>query len=231
MRKTVFFVSFISVSILVGFIAWSLYPQQSQQVLPSTLIAFASDEGRARHKHAEGLADYEPLLKSFQAQVLVSYCGVATAVSVLNALGLKVSQRDFFNDEARQVRSQLEVMFAGMSIAEFAGLLDAHGLKTTVFHVDNATSLVKFRAAVEKNLANEGDYLVVNYQRALLGQRKSGHISPLSAYDRETDSVLIMDTAAHKYPFTWVPIELLYAGMNTIDISSGRMRGYVEVTN
>lgn len=36
--------------------------------------------------------------------------------------------------------------------------------------------------------------------------------------------------AAHKYPPTWVPLDLLYAGMQTKDSSSGKMRGYLEVS-
>lgn len=70
-------------------------------------------------------------------------------------------------------------------------------------------------------------YAAACYQRELLGQDRVGHISPLAAYDR--DKVLILDTAAHKYPPTWAPVERLFAAMQTVDGSSGKMRGYVEV--
>lgn len=148
---------------------------------------------------------------------------------MLGAFGTPTTQGDFFTDEASTVRSRFKVTFGGMSLSNLVGLLNAHGLKTSVHYADEF-STAEFRAAVEQNLATDNDYLLVNYQREALGQGRVGHISPQAAYDRETDSVLIMDTAAHKYPPTWVPIELLYAGMSTTDSASGRMRGYVEIT-
>jgi len=119
-------------------------------------------------------------------------------------------------------------MFGGMSLTDLSGLLKAHGLKVAHYHADQFDE-TQFRAAAARNLASDGDYLLVNYQREVLGQGRVGHISPLAAYDQDTDSVLIMDTAAHKYPPTWVPVSLLVAAMKTEDPSSGKMRGYVEI--
>lgn len=214
---------------MAGFVAWSLYPHENPQPLPASLVAATSAEGMERLGRAEALADHEPLSKSYQAQSLVSYCGVATSVSVLGALGTKTNQTEFFTDEASRVRSRVDVMFGGMSLPELAGLLGAYGLRVSARHADEFT-VAQFRAVVETNLTNTGDYLLVNYQREALGQGRVGHISPLSAYDHATDSVLVMDTAAHKYPPTWVPLDLLYAGMKTTDPASGLMRGYVEVS-
>jgi hypothetical protein len=214
---------------LAGFAGWVLYPHDNPLPLPSSLVGATTTEGVERLAAADAFADYELLASSFQAQSLASYCGVATSVAVLGAFGTPTTQGEFFTDEASAVRSRFKVTFGGMSLPDLAGLLKAHGLKTSVHYADQF-SVVEFRAAVEKNLATDNDYLLVNYQREALGQGRVGHISPLAAYDRETDSVLIMDTAAHKYPPTWVPIELLYAGMSTTDSASGKMRGYVEVT-
>jgi hypothetical protein len=190
---------------------------------------FQSAEGVERLRRAASKADYEPLAGSYQAQSLVSYCGVATSVAVLEALGTKTSQSDFFTDEATQVRSRTSVVFGGMSLPDLAGLLRAHGLNISIRHADTF-EIAQFREALEKNLATSDDYLIVNYQREVLGQGKVGHISPVAAYDRATDSVLIMDTAAHKYPPTWAPVKLLYTAMKTADTGSGRIRGYVEVS-
>ena len=214
---------------LAGFAGWVLYPHHNPLPLPPSLVAATAAEGVERLADAEAFADYELLSSSFQAQSLASYCGVASSVAVLGAFGTPTTQAGFFTDEASAVRSRFKVTFGGMSLADLAGLLNAHGLKTSVHYADQF-SVVEFRAAVEKNLATDDDYLLVNYQREALGQGRVGHISPLAAYDRETDSVLVMDTAAHKYPPTWVPVVLLYAGMNTTDSASSKMRGYVEVT-
>lgn len=228
--------SILAISFLIltlgfaAFVAWALYPHENPQPLPPTLIAADSALGVQRLQQADAVADYPGLSRSYQSQALASYCGVASSVAVLQALGRDVSQWSFFTEDADKVRSRWQVMFGGMSLSELTGLLTAHGLKTSAHYADDF-SLREFRAALEHNLANPGDYLLVNYQREELGQGRVGHISPLAAYDRESDSVLIMDTANYKYPATWVPVDLLYAGMKTKDAGSGRTRGYLEVSN
>jgi hypothetical protein len=213
----------------IGLVGWFLYPHHNPQELPVSLLAATSPEGQARLNSAQASSDYESLAESFQAQSLASYCGVASSVSVLNALGANTSQFNFFTDEASQIRSQFAVMLGGMALPELAGLLNAYGLRVSVKHI-NEVSITEFRSAVKANLTNENDYLLVNYQRQGLGQGRVGHISPLAAYDEQTDSVLIMDTAAHKYPPTWAPLEALYSSMQTIDSATDKMRGYVEVS-
>lgn len=62
-------------------------------------------------------------------------------------------------------------------------------------------------------------------------QQKGGHISPLAAYDRETDRFMILDVARYKYPPVWVKTEDLFAAMNTPDSDNdNRSRGYVLVS-
>jgi len=154
---------------------------------------------------------------------------VASSVTVLNALAHKTDQGDFFTPEATLIRPRRQVMFGGLSLLDLGGLLAAHGVIAEV-HFADTVSLDDFRAAVQRNLSDPDDYLLVNYQRGVLGQTPVGHISPLAAYDPDTDRVLVMDTASYKYPPTWVPLEKLFDAMNTTDGSSGRTRGYVEVT-
>jgi len=157
--------------------------------------------------------------------------GVAASVAVLESLGIKTTQNSFFTTEASRVRTQDEVISSGMSLAELAGLLKTYGATVSINHADQFNiEQFRLRLRLEANLATKNDYIMVNYQRQVLGQGKVGHISPLSAFDRDTDSVLIMDTAAHKYPLTWVPVELLFNAMQTIDKASGLMRGFVEVS-
>ncbi|MGB8331346.1 MAG: phytochelatin synthase family protein, partial [Polyangiales bacterium] len=150
-------------------------------------------------------------------------------VTVLNAMGRHLTQRSFFIDETDKVRSRFEVMFGGMSLPELAGLLEAHGTDVTLHHAASST-LEEFRAALERNLSKQGDFLLVNYEREVVGQGRGGHISPLAAYDRDPDEVLILDTASYKYPPTWVPAALLFAAMSTIDPSTRETRGFLEIS-
>ena len=213
----------------VSFIWWALQVRPDPQPLPASLIAATSAQGKSLLDGAEAIADYQLLSESFQEQSLVSFCGVASGVTVLNALGHNFNQSNFFTDKTSKVRSRLSVMLSGMSLPSFAALLDAHGTVVSTHHAD-ASTLQEFRAAVMRNLSSEDDYLLVNYQREVLGQERVGHISPLAAYDRNSDKVLILDTAGHKYPRTWVPLEALFDAMSTIDSVSGRTRGFVEIS-
>jgi hypothetical protein len=213
----------------VGFVWWSLQPRPDPQPLPAALIAATSPEGQGLLDDADAIADYRRLSESFQQQSLRSYCGVASGTIVLTALGRNISQEDFFTDEASRVRSRLSVMLGGMSLPEFAGLVEAHGAQVSTHHAESS-SLEEFRAVVERNLSSEDDYLLVNYQREVLGQERVGHISPLAAYDRDSDRVLILDTAGYKYPPTWVPMESLFAAMSTVDSASGKSRGFIEIS-
>jgi hypothetical protein len=68
--------------------------------------------------------------------------------------------------------------------------------------------------------------LVVSYSRKVMGQTGSGHFSPLAAYDSESDSVLILDTARFKYGAHWAKLPLLYDAMKPVDPDTGKSRGY-----
>jgi hypothetical protein len=206
-----------------------LQPHPDPQPLPAELVSLETTEGRALLEQAEARSDYDRLSGTFVSQDLVSYCGVASSVSVLNALGLDTDQDEFFTPQASRVRSRYRVTFGGMSLIDLGGLLAAHGVNAEVEHADDG-SVDGFREVVQRNLADPDDFLLVNYERGVLGQGSVGHISPLAAYDLETDRVLIMDTASYKYPPTWVPLPMLYEAMKTTDTATGRLRGYVAVS-
>ncbi len=73
--------------------------------------------------------------------------------------------------------------------------------------------------------------MLVNYLRKSLGQKSGGHISPVGAFNEEHDVVLIMDTAAYKYPWTWVKVEKLWNAMACqVDPGSTQSRGYLVIS-
>ena len=215
--------------VLFAALAWiTLKPSEQNLTLPPGLVAANSAQGGAFLQTAEYKADYEALNSAYVPQKTMSYCGVASSVTVLKALGRESTQWDFFNDATSDVRSRLQVTFGGMTLGQLDGLLSAHGLVTHSLHGDEL-SLDEFRTIVLKNLATSGDYLLVNYQRKALDQTGSGHISPVAAYNASADLVLVLDTADFKYPYTWVPLERLYDALHDVDSASGRSRGILEV--
>lgn len=215
--------------LFVGSVWWRLQPKDDPQPLPADLVSLFDEAGLRLLADADALADYELLRANYESQELRSYCGVASSVSVLSALGRDVDQGSFFTSAASQVRPRRKVMLGGMSLPDLAGLLRAHGATVVLQHAAGS-NVEQFRETVVRNLSTEGDFLLVNYQREVLGQNRVGHISPVAAYDRETDSVLIMDTASYSYPPTWVPVTGLFEAMATPDRSSGKSRGYAEVS-
>lgn len=207
----------------------------STNILPLAdgLIAVTSSSGQTLLAERRFIADYEQLARNFESQSRPAFCGVASAVVVLNSLrssGPRLTQSTFFTDAASKVRGSLQVTFAGMSLAQLGDLLRAHGLEVTLFYASD-TPVDVFRSIAQENLRTTGDFLLVNYQRAALGQGEIGHISPLAAYNAATDRFLILDVTAYKYPPVWVSTAALWNAMNTTDSSSDRTRGFIVVRN
>jgi hypothetical protein len=209
---------------------WISNPATDPQKLPPALLSIDSSEGAALLESAAAKADHTPLHAAFQPQQKGSWCGVASSVIALRALDLapKLTQEGFFTDRASAVRSELAVTFGGMNLDELGALLEVHGAKATVVHAADS-DVDRFRAAATANLARSGDVVLVNYKRAKLNQGSPGHISPIAAHDATSDRMLVLDTAAYKWPATWVKTADLFAAMNTHDPASGKTRGFVEV--
>jgi hypothetical protein len=123
--------------------------------------------------------------------------------------------------DGKQVRDD------GYQLRQLDELLRAHDLVTRLVVVDDNKSEEEVRADFVANLKHAGDYVVVNYRRKDVGQQGGGHISPLGAYDAESDSVLVMDVNPASAGWVWMPIATLIKGMRTFDIVENR--GYILV--
>jgi len=138
-------------------------------------------------------------------------------------------QENVFSPKTEAVRARALIENTGMTLDQFAGLLVAYGLKAEVHHAGDA-DLDTFRKLAVAQIGGRGTYVVVNYLRSALGQKTYGHISPLGAYDADTDRFLILDVTRYKYPPVWVTAADLYGAMNTIDSDAGKTRGFVLVS-
>ena len=116
----------------------------------------------------------------------------------------------------------------GLQLHQLARVLRAHGLSVTMRVVEDDAPSVPLREELARNLANRGDYVLVNYARRALGQTGGGHISPLAAYDRASDSFLIMDVNPNRAPWVWVEAIDLIGAMRTFDTVENR--GYLLVS-
>ena len=116
----------------------------------------------------------------------------------------------------------------GLQLRQLGRVLRAHGLSVTVRVVDDGAASETLRDELARNLAARDDYVLVNYARKALGQTGGGHISPLGAYDRASDSFLVMDVNPNRAPWVWVGAGDLIAAMRTFDTVENR--GYLLIS-
>ena len=209
--------------------------------LPQNLINLNSTEGEKLLIDSKALQDYFPLSSQFITQKNQAYCGVASSVMVLNALAIPApeapeygsfrlfTQENFFNAKAQQVITSDTVARQGMTLEQLGNLLETYPVKADVYHGGDVT-LEEFRRLVIKNLQEPRNFVVVNYLRKAINQQTGGHISPLAAYNEQSDRFLILDVSRYKYPPVWVKAEELWQAMATVDPISGKTRGFVLVS-
>lgn len=210
--------------------------------LPANLVGAATESGEALLIESEAREAYFPLVQNFVTQKTQSFCGVASMVMVLNAAGVPApdvpeyrpyrtfTQDNLLDAKTDAVVQRSTILMQGMTLDQLGGVLATQPLTVTVTHAGDS-SLDAFRSAARDHLATPGQFVIVNYLRKSIRQELGGHISPLAAYDADSDRFLILDVARYKYPPVWVTAADLFSAMNTPDADNGnRTRGYVLVS-
>lgn len=225
--------------------------------LPENLIDYRSNESKARLVRCITNGTAVPFLalsSCFNTQAEPAYCGLSTLAIILNALRIdpqrlwKTPWR-WFTEELLGCCRPLElVKKSGITLEEFQCLAECNGAVCKIIRPnDDETDFQEFKRAVfcacnggrettnddqdhEVDHENPNTFIGISYDRKTLKQTGSGHFSPIAAYDNETDSILILDTARFKYPPYWVPLELAFRSMLPIDSDTGKSRGYFLVS-
>lgn len=208
--------------------------------IPRILINLTSPEGGQLLIKSEARTDYLPLSVQFVTQKNQAYCGVASSIMVLNALGIPApvasefapyrvfTQDNFFNERTQKVLTSGVVSRQGMTLDQLSQLLETYPVTAKAYHAGNV-DLAAFRTLVVKNLQEPGNFVLINYLRRAIAQETGGHISPIAAYDAQTDRFLILDVSRYKYPPIWVQAADLWRAMNTTDSVSNKTRGFVLI--
>lgn len=200
-----------SIAILCA-IAFLNSPSSIAQTLPllETLVAAASDAGEALLIDACAREAYFPLVNSFVTQQNQAFCGVASTVMILNAMELPApavpafepfrtfTQDNVLTPETEKIIPVELIKKQGITVDQLAGLIGTFPVTVKLIHAADST-VDTFRAEARKALATPGQFVIINYLRKAIGQEKGGHISPLAAFDVETDRFLILDVARYKY--------------------------------
>lgn len=204
--------------------------------LCAQLVALDTPEGAARFQRVAGGAQALSLLANLETEVFLTFCGPASLATALNSLGIRdpspaafhpyrrMTQTSLFTPANLAVRSYAAVQAGGLTLEQLAAFARNLGAGAEAVHADTLDAAT-LRARLTAAFADPASRVVVNYSRIPLDQEGDGHISPIAAYDGETDTVLILDVARYKYPPVWAPLATLLAAMQRVDADSGRPRG------
>ena len=217
-------------------------PNFYRRVLPSSCISFSSKEGRQIFQSSlinKGLKAFYCLIEQHSTQSEPAYCGPSTLVIVLNALAVDPRRKwkgpwRWYDEHMLNCCIDLEeVKTTGITLSTFICLARCQGVSVQGQYASECT-IDRFRDAIRQSCIEEADdadiqhkFLVVSYNRSVLSQTGAGHFSPVAAYDPQSDSVLILDTARFKYGAHWVSVPLLFESMQKIDPDTNKSRGFV----
>ena len=215
--------------------------QATSEITLMSPVYWDRPEGVQRLNQTPLHQQFTELVHYFITQKNKAYCGPASAVMITNALHIPSpsiptlspyslwTQETIFTPKVIQagITPKL-VRRQGVTLDEETQLLNAiPGVEAIAYHVSNRTPDI--RKQLITAVDNPGEYLLINYYRPQLNQIGYGHLSVAAAYDKISDSILILDVARYKYPPVWVKVDQLMDAMNTFDKVSQKNRGFAVV--
>ena len=204
-------------------------------------IYLTTAEGTKLFNNAEIRTDYLKLASFLESEHILTFCGPATIAGVMNSFDVErpippqlypwplFTQTAIFTPENQKVKSYAMVEHEGLVLPQLAQFFQNLGVKAEYHHADEF-DVTWLRDTLKATLADPDKRFVANYSREPIGQEGDGHISPVAAYDADTDRVLILDVARYKYPPVWLTVADFHKAMLNKDPSSNRSRGAVVVT-
>ncbi len=190
---------------------------------------------------AKAKAGFWRLMQHFESQADQTYCGIASAVTVLNSLDVtapsspaiypyrRFDESNIFTDAVLAIKAPKMVHLGGLTLDELGQVISSFGVQVAVHHADSPLDLDGFRTLTAAALADPDARVIVNFQRKLLGETGEGHHSPLGAYDAASDRFLLLDVARYRLPPIWVSAADLWAAMNTDDTDANAKRGFLII--
>lgn len=204
------------------------------------IINWNSPESLLLQQRLPVSADFWRLIPQLVTQKNQTYCGIASAVTVLNTLKSNqhgdpvyypyhyITQDSFFTPAVLPYLAPKSVMREGSSIADLQQAIRSHGVQVEAISSDSLT-LESFQQFLRQTLNSSEHFVLANYLRTSVQQDGGGHWSILGAYDVDSDRVLIMDVARYRYGPIWVKSSSLLNAINTED-SDGFKRGMLLIS-
>jgi|GEM_PF-708250 len=118
----------------------------------------------------------------------------------------------------------------GLSLVQVKQILEIYKCKVEMNYAndDIKRGAETFVDQIKECLVSNERYVIANFNSGNLGMLPGGHYGVIAAYHQKSNSVLVLDSAAHETPWFWVSVDALYNAMNS-DAREGRRRGYLIV--
>lgn len=199
-----------------------------------------TDEGAALFDTAQVKGHFWTICRYFVSEKFLTYCGIASSVTVLNSLGVEApddpqiypykmfTQDNIFTDDVLHRRRPLEVEKGGNTLEQLATILGALHVHVET-HFASELDLDGCRDLLVAVLKSPDQRVIVDFDRKVLHQKGSGHFSPLAAYHEGEDRFLLMDVARYKAPPCWVKAAVLHEALRGTDPTSQKSRGFLIV--
>ncbi|XP_020220485.1 glutathione gamma-glutamylcysteinyltransferase 1 isoform X4 [Cajanus cajan] len=221
-----------------------------RRLLPSPpAVEFASSKGKQLFLEAiqnGTMQGFFKLISYYQTQSELAFCGLTTLSMVLNALAIDPGRKwkgllsifilqyvgpwRWFDESMLGCWEPLETAkVKGISFRKLVCLAHCAGAKVEAFRASSST-IEEFRKYVIECSRSEDCHVIASYHRAAIKQTGGGHFSPIGGYHPEKDMVLILDVARFKYPPHWVPLEVLWEGMNYVVDTTRLTRGFMLIS-
>jgi hypothetical protein len=205
------------------------------------VVYWDTPEGVALFESVEVKPHFWTLCRYFDSEKFLTYCGIASGVTALNSLDIPspdapqifpykfFTQDNLFTDDVLHIRPPHDVEKNGNTLDQLASMLAVFEVDVAVQHADEVTAAA-CRTLLVDALRAPDKRVIVDFRRSVLGQKGSGHFSPLAAHHVGEDRFLLLDVARYKLPPCWVKAEVLYKAMADVDSVSGQARGFMILT-
>ena len=222
--------------LLAGLLLTAVIGAHAKELLPNNLIDVTSQHGQVLLKRNLNLNSVK-LLTHFTTQKTTTYCGIASAVMVLNSTDkippadslhtpyTYFTQDDIFNEQVKTIITPEDVEKKGIRLTKLSQILQNYGVEAKPYFSNELTEK-QFKEILTSAISKQ-EFVIVNFLRKELQQQGGGHHSPIAAYDTQTDRFLLLDVARYKYPSYWVKSKDLWSAVNTRDGAS--YRGFIVI--
>jgi hypothetical protein len=167
-----------------------------------------------------------PVAKTYDHRVVSqsngSVCGPSSLANIFRSLGEGSASQDTVL--AGSGKCGTGICFMGLTLDEVAELVRRKGRKVTVVR---DLDLAAFRAQM-KRTNDPTRRFMINFHRGLLFGKGTGHHSPIAGYLEAEDLVFVLDVNEKFGPWL-VSTERLFKAMDSVDSSSGKKRGLLEI--